>query len=971
MVSAFYCKYGIKEFSEIVFNCLTNYRFLQLRIKSNKTGIYSLIVDVEFSIERLSSDATKKAVLRDISSALERDKVILVENHQPLHSCLCSSSSLVRNKVIPENMSGPGLRSNNKVPLAMEFLNHIGCGAFSHDKKLFAAGKERYLYLQYDGLSFETILGPVEVFCRNILHLEFSPDDRFVFFGRLDKWFSVREGCVVERSQFSENCVSYIWGSHICDGKYIAVYQPDSRPESCLSPDELIRWAKYELIRCPPKNTEVETSKIEIISDKTSVRDLVFRHYAEIFTNQIWNVQTGKPVLEETFLSQIPPFFFFWHMFPITRRFIYPGLLHCKCDRLACKTVSMWRLAGRSDDWEEECSISSGDERFDESLLDEMIDKFRRRRYWGIESIYTFRRRGVDFGCLNRGDERTEEFFRAVSFTRWTDIVNNLFPKRAPFHFQYSIAETSTECYSFINEDSKIFSKDKRWFLRRGEEIALFEREMKDKNALKDRSDLLLETQGVKEFTDEEFTDEEFTDEEFTDVNLPVFTDDNNALVYSTTSDNLYAISLVTGTKLRSISGLYPIYCSSGDRQDLGFVFSSTNESKVVLLRDLPVKFLVKSLPKIMAIKAVGVAFTSCSLFSVLFSNGSVGSWKIVDSSLVLEDFQQMKFFAHEFPAKKCFFSHSGELIVVDQGCRIVLFEGEKSTPIKEAIEGSIACLAFSADDSLILFCIQRTDDDQYFYMWDVNTSTLTDPLCLDRSVRFDMHVDCCCFSSDNSKLFFCNAFSVLVLKHEAKNAAVKTLQKRSINSHPSDICSHCTVSFDDKLLACCIANEIAIYSVHDLDKFYKVPHNHQGKIQYCKFLCGKRYLISYGMEGLMFLFDLVARQSIAYLRVSESCISIAISPNEDKIVCLESSDKMSLITLRGLELDLISNLEFLPSMASQAPEGAHILVAPVHRIEYEDEPYLIPADYLESSGSSDEYVPEDEMDNTSEEIIC
>ena len=122
-------------------------------------------------------------------------------------------------------------------------------------------------------------------------------------------------------------------------------------------------------------------------------------------------------------------------------------------------------------------------------------------------------------------------------------------------------------------------------------------------------------------------------------------------------------------------------------------------------------------------------------------------------------------------------------------------------------------------------------------------------------------------------------------------------------------------------------------------------------------------------MEGLMFLFDLVARQSIAYLRLSESCISIAISPNEDKIVCLESPGKMSIITLRGLESDLISNLE-LPSMASHAPEGARILAAPLHQIKPEDELYFIPGDYLGSSGSSDEYVSEDEMDNTFEEVI-
>ena len=220
----FLCKSGTKdsEHSEIIFNCLTNYRFLQLRIKSSKIGIYSLIDDLEFSIERLSFDATKKAVLGDISSALERDKIILIGNHQLLHSCLCSSTGLVRDKVIPENMSGAGFRSNIKVPLAMEFFSHIGCGAFSHDKKLFAAGKGQYLYM-YDGLSFENILGPVKVMDKSISHLEFSPDDKFVFFGRLDRWFSVQEERVVEIGQFSGNCVCYVWGCFICDGKYIAV----------------------------------------------------------------------------------------------------------------------------------------------------------------------------------------------------------------------------------------------------------------------------------------------------------------------------------------------------------------------------------------------------------------------------------------------------------------------------------------------------------------------------------------------------------------------------------------------------------------------------------------------------------------------------------------------------------------------------------------------------------------------------
>ena len=534
-----------------------------------------------------------------------------------------------------------------------------------------------------------------------------------------------------------------------------------------------------------------------------------------------------------------------------------------------------------------------------------------------------------------------------------------MLPGRAPVHFRFSIAEIGRECYSFMNKDGEIFSKDGKWLLKRqyGHKIELFEKEIDDQIFLKNRSHLLSDAQGVKDCA---------------------FTDDNDALVYSATSANLYAISLVAGTKLRSISESYPVYCSSGDRQNLGFIFSSTKESKVVLLRDLPAKFLVNSkCLSVMASKAVGITFTSRDKFGVLFSNGTFGSWKIVDGSLVSSDrgmppsqlmeFQQVKFpLVFQFQVRKCFFSHSGDIIAVDEGSQIVLLKRGTSTPIKERIVGSVASVTFSSDDSLILFRIKKINDGHCFYIWNVNdTSTLTGPLCLDGSARFDMNVDSCCFSSDNSKLFFCNAFSVLILKHEADNAAVTTLQKRYINSHPSDICSHCTVSCDDKLLACCIANEIVICSLDDTDNFYKLPHQHFSQIQYCKFLCGKRYLISYGMNMLMFLFDLVARQSIAYLRLSESCISIAISPNEDKIVCLESPDKISLIDLHGLESDWILNLE-LPSKANHTRQGAHLVLVPDQTKTVDEQHLMLQWDDLSSSESDDEYAFKEEMDITS-----
>ena len=92
----------------------------------------------------------------------------------------------------------------------------------------------------------------------SISHLEFSLDNKFVLFGRLDRWFSVHVKCVVEVSdQFSGKRASYVWGFFICDGKYIAVNRPLGFCRDAPVNDELITWTKYELIRCPPKSASV------------------------------------------------------------------------------------------------------------------------------------------------------------------------------------------------------------------------------------------------------------------------------------------------------------------------------------------------------------------------------------------------------------------------------------------------------------------------------------------------------------------------------------------------------------------------------------------------------------------------------------------------------------------------------------------------------------------------------------------
>ena len=428
--------------------------------------------------------------------------------------------------------------------------------------------------------------------------------------------------------------------------------------------------------------------------------------------------------------------------------------------------------------------------------------------------------------------------------------------------------------------------------------------------------------------------------------------------MYTTHSSNrhLHALSLQNETKLWSISGLYPVYYLSGEVLGLGFIFSCGNERLVVFLRDLPVRFLTnifanfKYQSSFKANKVIKATFTSRDSIKLLCSDGHFNSLKINDGCLVKPRAKMSPFFVSKLlPVKECIFSNNRELIAIHQGCEVLVKDGLKPAcsifKVKDECEHTVSSLTFSTDDSLLLFCVEKRNSDQSFYLWSVEHSFLTGPISL--PFPYGMHVDCCCFSfADNSELFFCNGSFVLVLKYQTCKPAIvvsTSLAIPNINSSASDVCSHCAVSSDNKLLPCCIANEIILYPLNGQDKSSKVAHNHQGVIQYCTFLCGTRYLLSYGIDGLVFLFDLVRWKTIAYSR-QKSIISMAVSPDEEKIICLESSGKVKLIHLHGLErrsplhFNLSSNLLAERNDETQADFLSDASCDDISDVEFESE---------------------------------
>ena len=245
-----------------VFNWLVNYRFLEKRIHSGRSEIYHVIEDFKLASSCLPTEETQQRnVLQEISLALESDFHVLVECPHLLRSCFRNTLDGAGEIFSIPQVSAPCLEWNICNILSAKTLSQCNCFATTSDNKTLAGAKGRSLFF-FDASTLEALGGPFEVsgdMIKEINCLEFSPDDKFVFFGRLDKWFSVGRGCVEDFPQFSENPGLHDWGRFSSDGQHIVVKRNhfSDLPETCQTKrcieDLLSLWALKEIDGGPDK----------------------------------------------------------------------------------------------------------------------------------------------------------------------------------------------------------------------------------------------------------------------------------------------------------------------------------------------------------------------------------------------------------------------------------------------------------------------------------------------------------------------------------------------------------------------------------------------------------------------------------------------------------------------------------------------------------------------------------------------
>ena len=260
--------------------------------------------------------------------------------------------------------------------------------------------------------------------------------------------------------------------------------------------------------------------------------------------------------------------------------------------------------------------------------------------------------------------------------------------------------------------------------------------------------------------------------------------------------------------------------------------------------------------------------------------------------------------------------------------------------------ESTVTCFAFSSDSTAFLLCTQDSENDSYFHIWNIQEEVVSARL----ESRGNLTPECCCLSSD--KVVLCGDYEIEIWEYAEDTCCL--IKRRSVEKPYNGVrFSQCTLSVDNQFLVCCIADAILVYSLRtsNIDSSKQVFHGHLGRIEFFRLLKINRYLISYGIDGMVFLWDISQSKAVGFTRIAEgqeSIVSIAVSPEEDRAVCFTSTGRVCMIKL----CELGSALELKPMTAP-------VKVEPRKTTETSLQP-LDKADSWSSSDSEESYYLED-----------
>ena len=1036
----FLCQHGGKDSLKLVFSCLTSYCFLEERIRSGRMGIYHLLKDLQLAASSLGvEEEHEKFILQEISLAIEGDVHVLVESPHLLRSTIRNASDVVQESVLIAQLSGACLRVEWQVCdySVQEIISECSCFATASDNKTVAVARGRSL-LFVDVSQLQIVGGPFEISqdtVARIVSLEFYLDDKFVFFGRLDKWFSVERGCVEDFPQFSATGdVHYQWGFIIPNSQYIVVKRnflsfPLLYKHRCIR-ELLAVWALREINECQEEmrtcsfydvffkaykektyvrrqtwwlleflgvNSELceghktfspddpncyyccrlkEIRTANQDSRLAAVRHLIIELYPILYRYQVWNLQTGRCLLEDVFQQEVElnSLTYFCHLttafddWEIAMKYSVFNRSVSVCNIAVTTALSRFEL----------------DPMLYLGKLKMRVGQLSRKLGFSFEDVGTGLQvvqwmRQMRFEVLKKKEEQRyretvqeldELIEMSQSLTREGEIMSKVIPSHLPHCPEFPISLLDylfkSDCPTrFSKGFLSHFGKDGAFGLSPGQKWNVIHSSYYDEQGIR-----------VREFGGSEVY-------EIDECERFTFTNDDLFLIYTPKGSSLKAFSLQKGIVYTSVSGRNLVSLTT--KGQFGYLFRSRFEDKPVFLSNISSPF--KFSPRVQVKKPglerfIAVRFISSDTVQAVTSHSTFTLWKLTEDKIyatfesVPERYLKSAGAAERpLVTKKCVFSLDGKLIAFQQETRIDLHCASESSgfhcTVFEAECGvTDACVKFSADGGLLLICIQENLPRPYFYVWDVRKQVM----CESFKSPGLRTVDCFCLSSDADKLVLCGGYYEIEIWEFNKHPC-RLLQTLEVERFYKSVrFSQCAVSLDNELLVCCFGNLIYLYSlsVANVHSSRRILQGHLGKIEFCRFLKVNRYLISYAVDGMVFLWDLTESKAIAFTRIKqgkEKIVSMALSPEEDRLVCFFTSDRVCIIELCKLESALspmtkgkVGTTERTVLPTKSVPSTANIPTSSLEdyksetstNSDLEEDFYDIPEDYFFESDESD-----------------
>ena len=1090
------CQHGEEDSLELVFRCLTSYRFLEGKIRSGRFGIYHLLKDFQYAASCVAvEEKEKQNILQETYSALESDVHVLVESPQLLRSCILNASDVVQENVLVPQVSSPWFEWNILEFSPGEILSRCKCFATASDKQTVVGADGRLLFF-FSASMLQIVSGPFELSedtISKITHLEFSSDGKFIFFGRLDKWFSVDGRCVEDIPQFAGNDVHYQWGLITTDRHYIAartnvLHFPAMCERGCCLTELVALWAGKEiensreeertcsfdelsnriagigimgrhtrhLMQCLGVDALSYENHMMFVPDDPScyfccrlkklaesskelcleaVRQLIIDLYPRLFQYQIWNLQSGQPLLRDVFDqdAQLNPFAYFCH---VTVAYDPRGK-GIECSGVV-KAISVCNIAVVTAVYfllqlELERCVNGQLSK----ILELELERTQENRYFMISALRFLK-------GLKESLSKTERSFLRVSdpFFFVEPDLDDLITKLKCINWVKLFAELPRDggrgvkrgveqfCNSFKsdffmhfpegflnllrNEFSRCISPGKNWLVNLSVNGRLELTRIKKKNPRK-----------IKSTKDEH---------KITEISHFTFTNDDRLVVYSSMKNSLHAVCLQTGKVFTSVSG-----CNFGlfkREKQPGYLFRSSGEERVAFLKNLcsPFKFFRFCAQKFDSMMFSSTMFSSSHTVTCISPASVVSLWNFKDhddfmffkiiTSFPLSDSpgtlasppkyvfsspdgkfialqqkdkitlhcveESQRYHCTVFPLSdspgtlasppKYVFSPDGKLIALQQKDKITLHCVEESQRYHCTVfEGNFgvvdACLQFSADSSLLFVCIQDSLKGPHFHVWDIGKKAMSHSF---ESPGLLLTLDCFCISSDMSYLILCGGYNEIeVCEFKNLKDSFSLLQSVGVEKFYNSVkFSLCIASQDNELLVCCIANLIYVYrlTVANIYSSRKILRGHLGKIEFCRFLKGNLFLISYSVDGVVFLWNIAESKAIGFAKIAhgkEKIVSMAVSPEEDRAVCFLSSGRVCEITLCKLECASSSKLLTAltagkldapeTQLAKHMPSTSNIPTSSLEDYKPElswnsdlEEDFYIPEDYFFESDESD-----------------